>query len=102
MIRIRVLRARGREVDLTECTLPDGSTLGDWLADPAWRPWTEGVAAVAVFGKVRPPDYPLSEGDRIELLEVLIADPKSARRQRAARQKAGRSGNAAKVEGEGS
>ncbi len=92
MIRVQVLRARGREVERTECMLPDGATLGDWLADPHWRAWIDGAATVAVFGKVRSPDYALIDGDRIELLEALIADPKAARRQRAARQKAGRGG----------
>lgn len=90
MIRLEVVRARGTEVDRAQCTMPDGTTLGDWLADPAWRAWAAGAAAVAVFGKVRPGDYRLADGDRIELLERLIADPKASRRARAERQRAGR------------
>lgn len=37
---------------------------------------------VAVWGKVRPADYTLRSGDRIELLRPLRVDPKEARRQR--------------------
>jgi len=39
---------------------------------------------VGVFGKVVALDSPLSAGDRVEIYRPLIADPKEARRQRAA------------------
>lgn len=40
--------------------------------------------AVGIWGRVRPLETPLSDGDRIEIYRPLIADPKDARRRRAA------------------
>jgi putative ubiquitin-RnfH superfamily antitoxin RatB of RatAB toxin-antitoxin module len=36
-----------------------------------------------VWGKVRSRDFPLREGDRVEIYRVLKVDPKDARRSRA-------------------
>ncbi len=38
---------------------------------------------IGVFGKAIKSDYPLQQGDRIELYRPLIADPKEVRRKRA-------------------
>lgn len=38
---------------------------------------------VGVFGRLVAPDTPLREGDRVEIYRPLIADPKTARRDRA-------------------
>lgn len=43
------------------------------------------AAAVGVWGKVRPSDYLLREGDRVELYRSLQANPKDARRANAER-----------------
>src|SRR5690606_15855276 len=40
---------------------------------------------VGIFGKLKPQDTPLREGDRVEIYRPLSADPKEARRRRAAR-----------------
>ncbi|MCI0400798.1 MAG: RnfH family protein [Gammaproteobacteria bacterium] len=45
---------------------------------------------VGVFGKVRPLDHVLQHGDRVEIYRPLIADPKDARRRRAAQVKRAR------------
>jgi putative ubiquitin-RnfH superfamily antitoxin RatB of RatAB toxin-antitoxin module len=50
---------------------------------------SESVAAVGVWGKVRPLDFALRDGDRVELYRPLQADPKDARRDKA-RQQSGR------------
>lgn len=42
------------------------------------------VNKVGVFGKVTPLDQGLQEGDRVEIYAPLIADPKQARKERAA------------------
>ena len=39
---------------------------------------------VGVFGKLAKPDQAVEEGDRIEIYRPLIADPKTARKRRAA------------------
>jgi len=38
--------------------------------------------AFAIFGQRAQPDTPLAEGDRVELLRALVADPKDLRRHR--------------------
>lgn len=42
------------------------------------------VNQVGIFNKLRGPGTPVREGDRIEIYRPLIADPKTARRRRAA------------------
>ena len=43
-----------------------------------------GKARVGIFGKVAKKDAPLAPGDRVEIYRPLIADPKEARKKRAA------------------
>jgi hypothetical protein len=50
---------------------------------------------VGVFGKVGKLDQALAQGDRVEIYRPLIADPKEARKQRAAEGKAMKKGAAA-------
>jgi len=42
---------------------------------------------LGIFGKVVPKDKVLAEFDRVEIYRPLIADPKTARRKRAAKDK---------------
>lgn len=42
-----------------------------------------GELQLAIFGRAVKPNTPLQDGDRVELLRPLLADPKQARRQRA-------------------
>ena len=43
------------------------------------------VNKVGIFNKLRAPGTRVQDGDRIEIYRPLIADPKTARRRRAAR-----------------
>ena len=52
------------------------SGLGQRLAMPP-------AISFAIHGQRASPDTPLAEGDRVEILRPLVADPKSARRARA-------------------
>jgi uncharacterized protein len=45
-----------------------------------------------IFGKAAKLDTPLTEGDRVEIYRPLIADPKQARKKRAAEGKTMRKG----------
>ncbi len=54
-----------------------------------------GQSKVGVFGKVGRLDQVLAPGDRVEIYRALIADPKEARKQRAAEGKAMKKGAAA-------
>lgn len=44
----------------------------------------EAALSYAIFGQLAQPATPLRDGDRVELLRPLVADPKEARRRRAA------------------
>lgn len=50
------------------------------------------VNRVGIFSKLAKLDQVLEPGDRVEIYRTLIADPKEARKQRAARGKAMRKG----------
>jgi len=63
-------------------SLPEGATIAEAIAVAA----IDGSAqcpAVAVHGLLAKPDQVLREGDRVELLRPLLADPKDNRRRRA-------------------
>lgn len=62
--------------------LPEGSTVADALALAALDAANEAVA-MAVHGVLAQPQQVLHDGDRIELLRPLLADPKENRRRRA-------------------
>lgn len=67
--------------------VPQGTSLQDLRHHPEMWPalqqaWAN-AAGVSVFGEQRPARAPLADGDRVELLRPLQADPKEARRQRA-------------------
>ena len=52
------------------------------------------VNQVGIFGKAAKLDQVLDDGDRVEIYRPLIADPKEARKRRAAEGKAMRKGGA--------
>jgi len=66
------------------CTLqlPEGATVADAVAQAALE-GAEACPAVAVHGVLARPQQPLRDGDRVELLRALLADPKDNRRRRA-------------------
>jgi putative ubiquitin-RnfH superfamily antitoxin RatB of RatAB toxin-antitoxin module len=67
--------------------LPADAVLADALARSglvARLGLRESALDYAIFGQRALPDTPLREGDRVELLRPLRADPKDVRRARAA------------------
>ena len=84
MIRVEVIRAWPRRFDAVALELPQGSTVADAIARSGFA--LEGITAFAVFGERVGSEHVLHEGDRVELLRPLQADPKDARRRRALRQ----------------
>lgn len=50
------------------------------------------VNKIGIFGKLAKLEQPLSSGDRVEIYRPLIADPKEARKKRAAEGKVMRKG----------
>ena len=81
-VRVEIVRAWPRRHESQSLLLPDGATVGDALAASSWN--DADCAGVAVFGLRAVPGQRLCDGDRVEVLRALQADPKVARRKRAA------------------
>lgn len=81
-MKIELVRAWPRRFESRALDLPEGARLRDALAAAGWEQDPEAVA-YAVYGVRAEPDAVLRDGDRIELLRPLLADPKDARRRRA-------------------
>lgn len=85
-IRVDVVLAWPRRHQAVAVSLPVDACVGDALAAAGFA--ADGIAGVAVFGERVTAATPLHDGDRVELLRPLQADPKDARRRRAAVQRA--------------
>lgn len=79
---IRVEVAVARDKRLLALELPADARVIDALQVAGMAPGT--FAGIALHGQLARVDAPLRDGDRIELLEPLQADPKEVRRRRAA------------------
>ena len=84
-MRVQVVLAWPRRHATVELDLPEGARVADALA--ACGLPLDGIAGQAVFGERAETDTVLRDGDRLELLRPLRADPKDARRRRAALQR---------------
>jgi len=82
VIRVEVVLAWADRVNARVLELPESSTVAEAVAAAA-LPGSEQCVAYAVHGVVAPPQQALQEGDRVELLRPLLADPKDNRRRRA-------------------
>jgi len=80
-VRVQLIRAWRERFDSEELELADGATVADALART--RLPRDGLAGCAVHGERVEQDAPLHDGDRLELLGPLLADPKDSRRRRA-------------------
>jgi putative ubiquitin-RnfH superfamily antitoxin RatB of RatAB toxin-antitoxin module len=81
-VRVEVVLAWPRRFEAVEVELPEGATLADALAASGLG--APDVVAYAIHGVRAEPAQVLRDGDRVELLRPLQADPKDARRRRAA------------------
>ena len=82
MIRVQVVLAWPERVLDRTLELPEGATVGEAVAAAALD-GSDACPAVAVHGVIARADQALQDGDRIELLRPLLADPKDNRRRRA-------------------
>jgi putative ubiquitin-RnfH superfamily antitoxin RatB of RatAB toxin-antitoxin module len=81
-MRVEVVLAWPDRYLRRELQLPEGCVVADALAEAALVADGE-VVACAVHGVVSRPEQVLRDGDRIEMLRPLVADPKENRRRRA-------------------
>jgi len=90
-IGVELVRAWPDRCEAFRLRLPEGASVADALARAAaagFVPAAEaGPGMLAVFGKSATPATRLRDGDRIELLRPLLADPKERRRERAGRRR---------------
>jgi putative ubiquitin-RnfH superfamily antitoxin RatB of RatAB toxin-antitoxin module len=82
-IRVEVVRAWPRRHASVVLELPAGATVSDAMA--ACGLALDGINGQAVFGERVASTDVLRDGDRLELLQPLLVDPKEARRRRAGR-----------------
>ena len=81
-MRVDVVMAWPRVAESVRVELPAGACVADAVAAAGWSGLPE-VSGYAIFGLRAQADALLSDGDRVELLRPLQADPKDARRKRA-------------------
>lgn len=98
-IEVEVAYARPDEQVILALEVPAGATIEDAIRRSAildrFPEIDLAINKVGVFGKVGRLDQELARGDRVEIYRPLIADPKEARKQRAAEGKAMKKGAAA-------
>lgn len=81
-MRVEVVLAWPDRYQLRQLELPEGCTVADAVASAELDGAAE-AAAMAVHGVLARPQQLLQDGDRVELLRPLLADPKENRRRRA-------------------
>lgn len=82
MIRVEVVLAWPDRAESRPLELAEGATVADAIAAAAIE-GSEDCPAVAVHGLLAKVSHVLNDGDRVELLRPLLADPKDNRRKRA-------------------
>jgi len=87
-ISIEVAYARPDEQRIISLQVPEGTTVGDAIARSGITELFPEInvaqAKMGIWGKLSREDAVLQPGDRVEIYRPLIADPKEARKKRAA------------------
>ncbi len=88
LIRIEVAYARPDRQVLLPVNVPRGTTLIEAVRKSGLLEQFPEIeieqASFGIFGKLKAGNQTLNPGDRVEIYRPLIADPKTARRKRAA------------------
>lgn len=96
-IAIELAQARDGDVRIDRLALDEGATLRDAIAAAVaaglLAPGDAAALNAGVFGRSRPPEHRLADGDRVELTAGLRVDPKLARQRRVAKRRAAQPGN---------
>ena len=78
-LRVEVVRAWPERLEQRALELEEGATVRAALAAAGMQ----APHGAGIYGRRVPLDTPLADGDRVEVLRPLAADPKEARRRRA-------------------
>ncbi|MCQ4325696.1 RnfH family protein [Stutzerimonas stutzeri] len=90
-IAVEVVYALADKQKLLRLSVPAGTTVRDAALRSGMEAHFPGLdlasAPLGIFGKAvpKPDERVLEDGERVEIYRPLIADPKEARKQRAAR-----------------
>lgn len=87
LIQVEVVHALPEQQTRVRLALPVGSTLLMAVQQSGLIEHlglTLDLARLGIFGRLCAADTPLKAGDRVEIYRPLIADPKEARKRRAA------------------
>jgi putative ubiquitin-RnfH superfamily antitoxin RatB of RatAB toxin-antitoxin module len=91
---VEVIYGEPSGVSRVVLTLDEGATVADAVQGLKQRrdcdSWQFEHASVGIFGEVKPLDWVLAAGDRLEIYLPLQLDPKEARRLRAKNQRVNR------------
>ena len=91
---VEVIYGEPSGVSWVVLTLDGGATVADAVQRLKQRrdcdSWQFEHASVGIFGEVKPLDWVLAAGDRLEIYLPLQLDPKQARRLRAKNQRVNR------------
>jgi putative ubiquitin-RnfH superfamily antitoxin RatB of RatAB toxin-antitoxin module len=86
-LRVEVVYALPDRCWRVAVAVPPGARVADALAAADLPSKVPGLrvdaAMLAIFGNTATPESLLRDGDRVEVLRPLVADPKQARRERA-------------------
>jgi putative ubiquitin-RnfH superfamily antitoxin RatB of RatAB toxin-antitoxin module len=80
-MKVELFRAWPRRFERIELEVVEAATVRDAVLAAGWDDDPD-VVAYAIFGQRVDSGVVLHDGDRVELLRPLLADPKEARRQR--------------------
>lgn len=82
-MRVEVVLAWPDRYQRRELQVAEGCTVAEAVEMAALQESATAAVAIAVHGVLARPQQVLQDGDRIELLRPLLADPKVNRRRRA-------------------
>jgi hypothetical protein len=86
LLRVTVAFCAPGVEDVSEVTLPPGSTVRDAIAAAGLRvrrPELKDPLDAGIWGRRCSLDQPLTKGDRVEIYRPLVIDPMEGRRVRA-------------------
>lgn len=86
-IAVEVVVALPDAQPIVRVELDQGATVEQAIRASGLLAEMPGDLRCGVFGRLRNPGDVLFDGDRVEIYRALLADPKAARRARAARRK---------------
>lgn len=84
-IHVEVVYAQPERAQSVRVRVEEGATVRDVLERSGLLPLARG--RIGIFGKLVRADARVSDGDRVEIYRPLAADPKEARRRRAAKRR---------------